>query len=193
MQVFDNVFPAKQFEKLQKEVMGYGIPWHYGRKVAYDTSPVTNPYLYGWGHTALDTTGSKSELFPLIKTAFTSALDRFEIPINRLIRIRLIMNTITPESYIDKAHVDMNFAHQTALIYINDSDGPTSIYNETFDTAFNNGGFDEHYNFIKNKLTVAQTIEPVANRMVIFNGLQYHCGTTPSKTDRRIIINVNYV
>jgi hypothetical protein len=105
------------------------------------------------------------------------------------------MNTITPESFVDKAHVDMNFNHQTALIYINDADGPTRIYNEKFEDMFNQdkSSYEKHYDLIKDKLTVAETIEPVANRMVIFDGLHYHSGTTPSKTDRRIIININYV
>ena len=65
-------------------------------------------------------------------------------------------------------------------IYINDADGPTLIYKERW-----RPDHPEIY-------TVDQAVEPVANRMVLFDGLRFHTGTTPTRTNRRVVININY-
>jgi hypothetical protein len=40
--------------------------------------------------------------------------------------------------------------------------------------------------------TPEHRVAPVANRLVLFDGLQFHSGTTPVKTPRRVVVNINY-
>jgi len=77
------------------------------------------------------------------------------------------------------------------LLYLNDADGSTVIYNETYEPTF--GNMDQHYEKIKNNLTIMETVEPKANRMVIFDSRHYHTGTLPTSTARRVVLNINYL
>ena len=60
----------------------------------------------------------------------------------------------------------------TALYYVNDSDG---------DTVF----FDDTYNIV-------QRIKPEKGKGVIFDNLIYHASTCPQVHNTRMVINFNY-
>jgi len=45
--------------------------------------------------------------------------------------------------------------------------------------------------FIKEGFTVKQTVTPKANRLVMFDGMQYHTAGVPVNTERRVILNIN--
>ena len=60
----------------------------------------------------------------------------------------------------------------TALYYVNDSDG---------DTVF----FDDTYNIV-------QRIKPEKGKVVIFDNLIYHASTCPQYSKTRMVINFNY-
>ena len=79
-------------------------------------------------------------------------------------------------------HIDYNFPHKTVIFYLNDSDGPTWIFNEKFN------GPEE-----PTKFTVGEKVDPKENRMILLDGLQYHTASNPINSDRRVILNVNYV
>ena len=60
----------------------------------------------------------------------------------------------------------------TALYYVNDSDGNTVF-------------FDDTYNMV-------EEIKPQRGKVVIFDGLTYHASTCPTLTTNRITLNFNY-
>ena len=75
------------------------------------------------------------------------------------------------------------------LLYLNDSDGETIVYNEKYDLQSNVGMAD----YILNKeLTVMEKIECKSNRFVLFDELHYHSSTCPTNVDRRIALNFNF-
>ena len=87
------------------------------------------------------------------------------------------MTMYNPDAYAHEPHQDYIDNHFTAIYYLNDTDGPTNIYNETEPT--------DDYTFDK-------IVSPVANRLVGFNGKQMHAGYSPSQNQCRILINANY-
>jgi len=189
-EIIDNALPTDVFKKLQDEILGFDFPWHYGRRVSPDDGSDANPYMIGWVHTVSDLgleAKYSQELYEDISKALFSTLD----DIGEIGRIRLICNTKSEEPLITRPHVDFDHAHQTALFYLNNSDGPTILYNEKYNPVLGIGS-NEKYNRIKNQLTVGATIEPRENRLVVFNGLNYHGGTLPVTTARRVVMNINY-
>ena len=58
------------------------------------------------------------------------------------------------------------------MLYLNDSDGYTVIFDENKD--------------IKKK------ISPKKNRVVIFDGMSYHAGSHPCKSNTRMLLNINF-
>lgn len=101
-------------------------------------------------------------------------------PVKGIHRIRVVLNTLTDQPYLNGAHVDLLMPHKTALLYVNDADGDTVIYGETWSPGYA-GPYAE-----------AHRVAPAANRLVLFDGLQFHSGTTPVKTPRRVVVNINY-
>lgn len=189
-QVIDNAFPADVFKKLQDEILAFSFPWHYGRRVSPDDGADKNPYMVGWVHTVADLgleTKYSQELYDEISNAVFATIDG----IGEIGRIRLICNTTSEQAFVTHPHVDFDYAHQTALLYVNDSDGPTVLYNEKYNPALGIGS-QEKYKSIKDRLTVGATIEPKENRLIVFNGLHYHSGTLPVTSARRVVMNINY-
>ena len=66
---------------------------------------------------------------------------------------------------------------------MNDSDGPTVIFNEKYE------GSTE---IDQSKLTVQKEIEPKANRLLIFDGHYLHTGHTPAHHNNRVLLNSNF-
>ena len=79
---------------------------------------------------------------------------------------------IYPENTLHIPHRDMNINHYVSILYCNDADGDTIIYNETCK--------QENY-------TIQKKISPVKNRLVFFDGSYYHTGHSPSKNNYRIL------
>ncbi len=177
MRIVDDAMP--DFELFQAHILGPGFPWHYARATKEDHGPV-NPWLMGWVHMVFDDDKWYSQSHSLFVKAITAAMINVLEPVKGIYRIRIVMNTITDRPYLNGPHVDFKFPHKTALLYVNDADGNTLVYNERWAA----GGHGP--------LTIAREITPVANRMVLFDGLRLHTGTTPTTTGRRVVLNINY-
>jgi hypothetical protein len=177
MRIIDNALP--DFAQFQTRILEPGFPWYYARATKASDGYV-NPYLYSWVHLVFDDGKWYSQFAQFITTEILSALALANEPVKGLFRVRVILNTISDQPYLNGAHVDFTWPHKTALLYINDADGDTLIYNERWESG------------VPENLTVARQVAPLANRMVLFDGLQLHTGTTPTKTARRVVLNVNY-
>ena len=99
-----------------------------------------------------------------------------------IFRSRLDMTVNRGNSIVLDPHIDNLFPHISSILYINDSDGNTIIYNQKYND----------YDKFNQQLTVQKEIEPRANRLLIFDGMYIHTGCTPSKHNRRILINSNF-
>lgn len=192
MQIVNNVFPDTIFDQLQSTILDDMFPWYYGRHTNVNTKKNNNLFLYGWQHTVkIGKEIPNPAMFDTIQNAFRTSLASIDQTLNEILRIRLVLNTITSNPYIVGEHVDYEQKHMTALIYINNSDGPTIIYNERYLPLTGIGSADT-VRSIQHTLTEQGKIDPVANTMVAFNGLHYHSGTTPIATARRVVMNINY-
>lgn len=187
IQVIDDVLPQWMFDRVKKFTLdNKDFPWFYGRTASKDDEHMS------FSHTVGDWSLPYAEL--LGNSAYTIG-EKTNISIKDIYRIRfgLILPEENPKR--NQAHVDHYINHYTFLLYLNDVDGDTILYNEKFDP---DKCFDEEQekNFIidhlDGKLTVAKTVSPKPNRVVVFDGLQYHASTPPSKSGR-IAINYNVI
>jgi len=190
MKIIDNALSPLVFQKLQKEVMGWTFPWFWGRVVAEDTN--IHPSLYGWSHTLFDEGRPVGRLWEPLELGILNALDTTGHNIKTIHRVRLVLNTASDQARLNGEHVDFDFPHNTALLYLNDSDGDTVIYNEQFDSSANLNAIAYRKKFLADELTPLITIQPEENKLVWFNGLHYHTGTLPTTTARRVVMNINY-
>ena len=191
MGITDNVLSEEDFKLLHDEVMSGEFPWYYGRKV-HTEDTYENFFLYGWNTHIVNGTRVVYDPNDIIVPTVKKALINAGEDLNEIVRLRIVLNTAADKNYLNGAHVDFDHRHRTALLYLNDSDGNTILYNEKFDPTDDYNDSKLYMEKKIPKLTVQSEVEPKRNRLFIFNGLTYHSGTTPTTVARRVLLNINY-
>ena len=87
--------------------------------------------------------------------------------------------TVLHDRYIHPPHIDVPQKHIASIVYVNDSDGDTVIYDHKQEWA-------KSY---PQSMPIKQRIAPKAGRMVLFDGSYVHTGHSPSEHQTRILIN----
>jgi hypothetical protein len=73
---------------------------------------------------------------------------------------------------------------------VNDSDGDTFIFNETYDEV----SLERSVDFTRDgKFTTARRISPKKGRMIGFDGKHYHASMHPVQSSHRIAIAFSFV
>lgn len=191
----DDALPTSLFNKIQSTILDYSnMAWYYTTHTAYCADQVDCQDIYqgSFFHLFLENKRHNSYLSQSLETAMIFAAQDIGIEVNNVMRIRGGFIPVTPHPVTHNPHVDMeaNTRH-TALLYMNESDGDTVIYNETYDTNCGMPSYD-YYKSIKDNISVALTVSPKPNRLVIFDSNRYHASTSPIAHANRIVINFNF-
>jgi hypothetical protein len=193
MEIYDNILTQKVLKNLQTVILDDpNFVWYYGNTV-YKGHESNDKFIYSWDHNVFNDGKSYSTYFDLIKSCLLSALDNANIDISLLYRIRVGCITITETRHIHLPHVDHCVPHKTGLLYLNDSNGPTVLYNEKYDISSNLNPIEYFDKHVKDNMTIQGEVEHKANRLLVFDGLTYHSSTTPTDVPRRVAINFNFI
>ena len=84
----------------------------------------------------------------------------------QILRVRSSLYPRREDQKQDPFHIDYNFNHKVCIFYVNTNNGFT---------LFENG----------------EKVNSVANRLMIFDGLEKHCSVVQTDTSARYIININ--
>jgi hypothetical protein len=179
------------FEKTKNQIFGDSFPWYYVAATAYTKDLEHHETLHNGSfyHLAMNNGIKNSEIANTLEDCLLVAADKVSITVKKIHRIRIGMNVISDSNHINPPHVDMDFPHKVGLLYLNDSDGNTILYNEKYDI---NSNYDSSYyyiDYLKKKVTAKKQFVPVENKMIFFDGLTYHSSSTPAETKRRITVN----
>ena len=107
---------------------------------------------------------------------------KFKFKIDSIYRIKTNMGYQMPhnEGLYPPPHFDANDPNMiVAIYYINDSDGPTRLFNKT-----------THDKLPHKDLKVIAEIEPKQGRAVLFKANRMHTGCSPIKHENRIVSNL---
>lgn len=178
------------FQKVKQLVLGGETPWYATMTDYYSLHP--SKYSHSWAHFAVMDGKSLSILGDTLMLAAFSALDRSGQRVNQIIRIRLGLHSISPQQFTGGAHVDLHYPHKVALLYLNDSDGDTQIYNEKFDPLSNADTYQYFQQAHGGQPTVMATSTPEENKLIWFDGMHYHASQSPITVAKRVVININY-
>jgi|TARA_B110000090_G_C13144009_1_gene354975 hypothetical protein len=186
MLVIDDFLPEQQFKTMQSSLLGNDFPWYFLPTVSRPPGsyiPLGSTETFGWFHNFYSKEDNiNSPTIEILKPL----LDGIQQHDNAdFIRIRASLKThlkgFTENDY-NLPHVDYNFPHMSVIYYLNKSDGDTWMFNEVFKS------FPEPDEF-----TVNDRITPKPNRLLVFNGLNYHTASNPINSNTRFIININYI
>lgn len=146
---------------------------------------------FSWTHYVFQDDQIFSDLYPFLMPVVLNIGDAIGVDVKQVVRIRIGCITKTPETVVHSPHIDSSFPHYTALLYLNDSDGETIIYNETFPFSENSITHDE---YAKNlNFTEMEKHFPEFNKVVVFNGAHYHSSSSPTIANRRIVVTMNFI
>lgn len=97
---------------------------------------------------------------------------------------RVKINLLTPPVRASKnnyhvPHFDSQNPNDISIIYyVNNSDGDTVLFNESYD------------GIVPSKLSIMKTVSPKRGRILIFNSNQFHASSPPLEIDFRYVINM---
>ena len=178
IEVVDNLLPKYYLKHLQEYFISSNSEWYYNDNIS---GSEFNSDLESSGFSmrlfSMET-GPINNFAGLVSRALPFTLqEKVEDIMGQpysLVRTRAVMTLYSFQSYQHEIHTDMEVDNITCIFYMNTSDGNTLIYD-------------------KDGKTLLKEIEPVENRVVIFDGKYPHAGHSPSKNKNRVLINMNFV
>jgi hypothetical protein len=182
--VIDDFLSSTYHKEIEAHLLSFNFEWYYQSNIT-DTKKIndTDVNQHGFTHWFMhpETGMVNSSIAHLIRPLLLQIQDTLNA--KRIIRARADMTMLANKKYIHSPHVDFPFPNISAVYYVNNSDGNTIIYKETTD----NPNAD-----IPKKLTIVDEVEPIANRLLLFDGFTLHTGSSPLKNKNRVLINSNY-
>ena len=181
MQVIDNFLTPTYFKEIKDLLEGNIFDWYYQEHISSEFD--SSKHSFGFTSWIVGIDGRLRKYGDLF-TGFLSQCKDIHPDSDSILRCRADMVVSSGNKHLHSAHIDINdIPHYSCVFYINESDGNTVIYNEKSET----NDFDPK----DLNLTVKCEVEPVPNRLVIFDGQYVHSGHSPVNNKRRIIINTN--
>lgn len=191
MIIIDNALPEQFFESLKDQIFEPEFSWYFG-KTSNELSS-ESVLGYSFSHLAYKDGVSNSNVSYDCRTALILCLAQKGFTIDNLSRIRIGLLTPSSElNHVNVPHVDSAFSHYVGILYLNDSDGTTKIYDQTYNYQSEVSEPEYYDKILKRNVTIKQEIEPKRNRFVLFDGKHYHSSTCPSNVERRVVINYNF-
>lgn len=178
IKVIDNLIPKPYLKDLQSYFLSNeNCEWFFNTNLTSNESSESlgsfgfNMRLHWNGHFISNFVGTFVR--GLVFTAQEKVEDFVQKP-QQIVRARVDMTVYNPDNYCHELHTDFSYEHMTAIFYMNTSDGNTLLFD-------------------RDGKELIQEVEPVENRLVIFDGLMQHTGHSPSKHKSRVLINMNFM
>lgn len=200
MIIKENALSPSIFNGLLKIVSMPDFPWFYVPNSSYVKDDHHNDMqAQSFFHMAIYDCEQSSKAAPYCEFAIMSILDSLGIEVDFIQRARFALIPLNPSPYVHTPHVDHWFPHTTGLLYLNDSDGDTIFYNERYqhDLVKSDDKNDDvvqryYYEVLKENVTEMERVPPKANKVVIFDGHQFHASSAPISTQKRLVLNFTF-
>lgn len=164
LRIIENFLPDSEFKKVVEKINQPSFGWHWNQCVAYNEPDKDSNFYFT--HTLYDWGAPQCNLFSDIFSSVEGCLhEKADISIKAIVRVKCNLYTRTEKILQHDMHKDYDYSHTACLLSLNTCDGYT---------AFESG----------------EKIDSIANRMLIFDGLDQHCSTTC--TDKKARLNVNF-
>lgn len=200
--IIDDVVSQLYQDKIEEFLLGSNHPWFFQSDITLSDEHLKqldkeNPNNKikrrpGFGSLMYDEDQQKGHKYQFLAPIIYTASEKVQLPIHEVTLIRGFLSTQvdpTIPNRIDKPHIDIAKPHYIGLYYVNDSDGDTVIYQETYSPFFES---TIHTNMTPESLTIIKTISPKKGRLVIFNGAHYHSSSQPT-TNHRCVVNFHFI
>ena len=192
MREIHNFLPISLANEIHDKLTSNEFPWFWLDDVTVspeERSEVPEYYRNqpGMHHTAYRDGSGLSNWYGDFSFFYHYIIDALNLEWDQwyLSRIRCGLNfpTVREEHFLhNQPHVDFpessQVDHFTCLYYVNNSDGPTVVFEEKEQS--------ENY-------TIKYKCHPEKNKLFVFDGKHYHASSCPARHDARLAITINIV
>ena len=180
--VIDNFLPTEVFSEIQSHIVSSSQPWCYQRNITSVKKKGVGLGHHGFNFWVVNPNKPNNLTEHESSQLLSPLLGKMKglTGCKNILRSRLDMTLYAGRSKKGEPHVDSEKSHIVTIFYLIDSDGDTVVYNQVY-----NPQKDQ-------RLTVKKRIQPKENRVVMFDGKYIHTGHTPSRHNRRILINTDF-
>jgi hypothetical protein len=175
MNVVDNFLDKSEYDTLYNHIIGSTVtqqfPWYFNSKKIDD---VNIDYNFQFVHNVIQNGKIDSPVtFEVLKPLLNKLKPK------GLIRIKLNLTTKTSKIIKYPLHRDINVKDEKDIEQLKKDNYKVAI----FYMNSNNG-----YTYFENK----KKVKSVANRLLKFDNIMNHSGTTCTDENQRVVININY-
>lgn len=187
-----NLLTEQHHSFIQSGLLSSNFPWYYEANIhtgALTSDHKNNTLSSGFFHRFYDNQQQNSQSFYLVLPYIYSLLEKNNMEMETLLRIRGFLSVPSIQQHTGFPHVDIpNFCesgvpYKTAIVYVAGFDGDTIFYDETFDGRTTPK---------PEELKEISRITPEPNSGVIFDGDRYHTGLLPETSKVRVLLNFNF-
>jgi hypothetical protein len=189
----DDAIPKAYQDQIETELASSRMTWFFHEESARSAKSQFQTNYAGFSHPAFNIREASPVLSPLnavLVPILFLFCEKAHLKFSALMRVRIgLFTRAMVDAPHHNPHVDFYEPHRVALYYVNDSDGDTFVFNETYDDV----GQDQaaaHVN--EGKFTVAERISPKKGTMISFDGKRYHASMHPAKSTSRIVVTFNF-
>jgi len=194
----ENVFPECSIKMLDSLFHSDEFPWYYCKSIGLNEYSIIRSPKHensvsssGFSHLfcypdADNKLKINSNYWDLIYEMIRVASDKLGVDPKKLVRCKANLSTPQPsypEGSFSSPHIDSQREHTVALIYLNNSDGDTVI-------------FEEQHKFPDGKepetVTIREAIPHKENTALVFDGSIYHSAGLPINSTKRINLNLDF-
>jgi len=180
MKIIDNFLTPSYADAIEERLQSIDQPWFFSGSSSGKNIGNQSLLQYGFSFlicSKLDCGWIENSLTMLLRPFIFQVQDT--VGAKEVLRCRVDMTVANGEKVLHPPHIDIEGQKNTTTIYyVSDSDGETVVYNEKEECK---------------EYTVMETVMPKKNRLIIFDGEQYHTGHSPMKYKNRILINSNFI
>ena len=184
--IYDDCISKEIADNIEKTLLGMKYKWNYINHTVHEEVPdpqmshilyAYNPYLPISG--LIGGKHLKSDFFYLVKDLFSEIEKNTDLKLQDKTLYRVKSTIMFPnaekqklESEIHLDFDDNKLKRTNLLYYVNDSDGDTILYEN-------------------DKKTVLKRVSPKKGKLLLFSGDIPHCSSSPTKSLKRVVININ--
>jgi len=172
--------------------------WFYDEesKKFVNKSPNSDAFF----HMAMINNNCISEVGKLCEKAILQIAEKNNFIIKNILRIRPSMLLKNIKNYVNMPHVDDIVSHKVGILYLNDCDGETALYNQKYEQLERNKDYKKHllipekYKKIISSggFSFSEKVSSKENRFLIFDGDTFHSSVSPTNVSKRVVINFNF-
>ena len=179
-----NFLKKEEISFINNSILDNNFPWYYQPAATTDECPVYTHTIIHRYDIEKEKPNINSNIYPIFEEIVLRFCKKHKIKFN--VFTRASVNSISfNKKEINVPHVDHDFKHKVLMIYLNDTEGDTIVFNKKYD--------DKNNLILSKKLPILRKINPEPYKIVCWDGDYYHAATYPKLKNRRVVFVSTFI